>query len=150
MSCYSMSLSSRQAFYFELCRRLRSGQGVAWMIMCTFFVALFLAFCKRRHELESLGANAAEHRGILKNYSLVFIDKMVSALASLTMMSYALYYRPSSCRESGDRRFDFITLPIVLFGIFRYLYIVHQEHKGGSPTEVMLKDEAFRSLASCT
>ena len=117
-----------------------------WMIMCTFFVALFLAFCKRRHELESLGANAAEHRGILKNYSLVFIDKMVSALASLTMMSYALYTIDPQVAANLGTDGLILTLPIVLFGIFRYLYIVHQEHKGGSPTEVMLKDRSIQVI----
>ena len=117
-----------------------------WLILCTFFVALFLAFCKRRNELESLGENAAAHRGILANYSLVFIDKMVSALASLTIMSYALYtIDPKVVSRLGTDGL-ILTLPIVLYGIFRYLFLVHQKQLGGSPTEVMLKDRSIQVI----
>ena len=78
-----------------------------WLLICTFFIALFLAFCKRRHELVSLGDDAASHRGILAEYSTPFIDKMISALASMTVMSYALvYHRPSGGRQPEHRCTD--------------------------------------------
>lgn len=117
-----------------------------WLLLCTFFVALFLAFCKRRHELESLGANAAAHRGILAQYSTPFIDKMIAALASMTVMSYALYtIDPVVVQRLGTDGL-LLTLPLVLFGVFRYLYLVHQEKKGGSPTEIVLTDRGVQLI----
>ena len=117
-----------------------------WLILCTFFVALFLAFCKRRNELVSLGDAAASHRGILASYSVVFIDKMVSALASLTIMSYALYTIDPGVVKRLETDGLILTLPVVLFGVFRYLFLVHQKQKGGSPTEVMLKDRSIQLI----
>ncbi|MEE2755929.1 MAG: decaprenyl-phosphate phosphoribosyltransferase [Myxococcota bacterium] len=118
-----------------------------WLLLCTFFVALFLAFCKRRHELVSLGEDAASHRGILAEYSTPFIDKMVSALASMTVMSYALYtIDPTVIARLGTDGL-LMTLPIVLLGVFRYLYLVHQRHQGGSPTEIVLRDRSIQAIA---
>ncbi len=118
-----------------------------WLLLCTFFVALFLAFCKRRHELVSLGDDAAAHRGILAEYSTPFIDKMVSALASMTVMSYALYtIDPSVIARLGTDGL-LMTLPIVLLGVFRYLYLVHQRQQGGSPTEIVLRDHSIQAIA---
>lgn len=117
-----------------------------WLVLCTFFVALFLAFCKRRHELISLGENAASHRGILAEYSVPFIDKMVSAVASMTVMSYALYtIDPQVVHRLGTDALV-VTLPVVLFGIFRYLYLVHQKDQGGSPTQVVLRDRGVQFI----
>ncbi len=118
-----------------------------WLLICTFFVALFLAFCKRRQELVTLGDDAATHRGNLADYSLVFIDKMVSALAAMTVMSYALYtIDPRVMARLGTDGLV-LTVPLVLFGMFRYLYLVHQEGKGGSPTEVLLTDRSVQAIA---
>ena len=118
-----------------------------WLLLCTFFIALFLAFCKRRHELVSLGENAASHRGILAEYSTPFIDKMVSALASMTVMSYALYtIDPAVVNRLGTDGL-LMTLPIVLLGVFRYLYLVHQRQQGGSPTEIVLRDRSIQGIA---
>lgn len=117
-----------------------------WLLVCTFFIALFLAFCKRRHELVSLGDDAAAHRGILAHYSTPFIDKMVSSLASMTVMSYALYtIDPRVVTRLGTDGLV-ITLPLVLFGIYRYLYLVHHRQMGGSPTEVVLKDRSVQAI----
>lgn len=117
-----------------------------WLLLCTFFVALFLAFCKRRQELESLGESASAHRGILAEYSTPFIDKMISALASMTVMSYALYtIDPGVVRRLGTDGLV-LTLPLVLFGVFRYLYLVHRHDKGGSPTEVVLTDRGVQLI----
>ena len=118
-----------------------------WLLLCTFFIALFLAFCKRRHELVSLGESAQEHRGILAEYSVTFIDKMVSALASMTVMSYALYtIDPSVVKRLGTDGL-IVTLPLVLFGVFRYLYLVHQKQQGGSPTEILLRDRSIQAIS---
>lgn len=117
-----------------------------WLLICTFFIALFLAVCKRRHELISLGDEAASHRGILASYSVPFIDKMVSALAAMTVMSYALYtIDPRVIARLGTDGLV-VTVPLVLFGIFRYLFLVHIEGKGGSPTEVVLTDRGVQAI----
>jgi len=119
-----------------------------WLLICTFFIALFLAFCKRRHELVSLGDDAAAHRGILARYSIPFIDKMIGALASMTVMSYALYtIDPRVIARVGTDGLV-LTVPLVLFGVFRYLYLVHIEQKGGSPTEVVLTDRGVQAVVA--
>lgn len=117
-----------------------------WLLICTFFISLFLAFCKRRHELESLGEDAISHRGNLAHYSLQFIDKMVAALASMTVMSYALYTIDPRTVEKVGTNGLVLTVPLVLFGTFRYLYLVHLHQKGGSPTEVVLTDRGMQVI----
>jgi len=117
-----------------------------WLLLCTFFVALFLAFCKRRHEIESLGDDAASHRGILAEYSTQFIDKMISALSAMTIMSYALYtIDPKVVAKLGTDGLV-LSLPLVLLGVFRYLYLVHRHDMGGSPTEVALTDRGVQII----
>lgn len=119
-----------------------------WLLLCTFFVSLFLAMCKRRHEIESLGADAAEHRGILAEYSTRLIDQMISALAALTMMSYALYtIDPGVVAKLGTDALV-LSLPLVLLGVFRYLYLVHRHDMGGSPTEVALTDRGVQVIVA--
>ena len=124
------------------------GVGVSpWLLICTFFVALVLAFCKRRQELVTLGEDAAAHRDNLASYSTVFIDKMISSLAAMTVMSYALYTIDARVMRRLGTDALVITVPLVLFGVFRYLYLVHQEGKGGSPTEVILTDRSVQAIA---
>jgi 4-hydroxybenzoate polyprenyltransferase len=117
-----------------------------WLVICTFFIALFLAFCKRRHELISLGDDASQHRGILAEYSTPFIDKMISALASMTVMSYALYTIDGNVVRKLGTDALLITVPLVLFGVFRYLYLVHRHQLGGSPTQVVLTDRGVQVI----
>lgn len=117
-----------------------------WLVLCTFFIALFLAFCKRRHELVSLGDEAAAHRGILAEYTTPYIDKMISALASMTVMSYALYTIDPTVAAKLRTDGLVMTLPLVLFGVFRYLYLVHRHDLGGSPTEVVLTDRGVQAI----
>lgn len=118
-----------------------------WLLICTLFIALFLAFCKRRHELTSLGEDAGSHRGILAEYSVPFIDKAVSALAAMTVMSYALYTIDPSVQLRLGTDALVLTVPLVLFGVFRYLHLVHLKDKGGSPTMVMLTDISMQGVA---
>lgn len=117
-----------------------------WLVLCTFFIALFLAFCKRRQELVSLGDAAAAHRGILAEYTTPYIDKMISALASMTVMSYALYTIDPNVAAKLRTDGLVMTLPLVLFGVFRYLYLVHRHDMGGSPTEVVLTDRGVQAI----
>ncbi|MFN3198685.1 MAG: decaprenyl-phosphate phosphoribosyltransferase [Bradymonadia bacterium] len=124
------------------------GVGVSpWLLICTLFGALFLAFCKRRNELTSLGENAGSHRAILSEYSVGYIDNAISALTAMTVMSYALYtIDPAVCAKLGTDALV-LTVPLVLFGAFRYLHLVHQKDKGGSPTMVMLTDISIQGVA---
>ena len=111
-----------------------------WLLMCTILLALFLALAKRRHELVSLSTAAAEHRPSLGEYSPYLLDQMIAVVTASCVMSYALY---TTARETIERfATDRLiwTLPFVLYGIFRYLYLVHAREQGGSPTDVLLTD----------
>jgi 4-hydroxybenzoate polyprenyltransferase len=117
--------------------------GVAfshWLLICTLLGALFLALAKRRHELTLLAGGAAEHRRILGEYSPYLLDQMIAVVTASTVVSYALYtLAPETISRFGTDRLVW-TLPFVLYGILRYLYLVHQKEEGGNPTEVLLND----------
>ena len=115
-----------------------------WLLLCTLFIALFLGLCKRRHERASLGDEAAKHRALLASYSLPFLDQLILITASATLMCYALYtIDPFVCQRLNTNGL-LLTLPLVLFGIFRYLGLVYQRGEGGSPTQVVLKDRGIQ------
>lgn len=111
-----------------------------WLLVCTLLGAMFLALAKRRHELTLLAGEAAAHRRILGEYSPYLLDQMIAVVTASTLVSYAFY---TLAQETVDRfgtdRLIW-TLPLVLYGIFRYLYLVHQKEEGGSPTKVLLND----------
>jgi 4-hydroxybenzoate polyprenyltransferase len=117
--------------------------GVAfsnWLLIVTMLLALFLALSKRRHELTLLTADAAGHRRILGEYSPYLLDQMIAVVTASTVVSYALYTQvPETVSKFGTDRLVW-TLPFVLYGIFRYLYLVHQRDEGGSPSRVLLND----------
>ena len=111
-----------------------------WLILCASLLSLFLGFCKRRNELAILDDKAAEHRSILQEYSLPFLDQMISALTASTLLAYCLYtFSPEVEAELGTRYLP-LTIPFVLYGIFRYLYLVYQRDEGGSPTRTFYAD----------
>jgi len=111
-----------------------------WLIVCTGLLALFLSFTKRRHELILLGDNASAHRKILEEYSPYFLDQMIAVVTSATLIGYILYtISEETIQKFGTDKLIF-TIPFVLYGIFRYLYLVHQKTKGGNPTELLLTD----------
>lgn len=111
-----------------------------WLLVCTLLLALFLALSKRRHELTLLAEGAAGHRRILGEYSPYLLDQMISVVTASTLVSYALYASaPETVAKFGTDRLIW-TLPFVLYGIFRYLYLVHRKEEGGSPTKVLLND----------
>ena len=117
-----------------------------WLLLCTLFIALFLGLCKRRHERSSLGEDATKHRALLASYSLPFLDQLILITASATLMSYALYsIDPFVCQRLQTNGL-ILTLPLVLFGIFRYLGLVYQRNEGGSPTQVVLKDRGMQLI----
>lgn len=113
----------------------------SWLLVCTTFLALFLGFSKRRHELILLGEDAKNHRRILSEYSPYLLDQMVSVVTASTVMAYALYTTATETVEKFGTRNLIFTLPFVLFGIFRYLYLIHQKNMGGSPELIIVRDK---------
>jgi len=110
-----------------------------WILLCTLLGSLFLAFCKRRHEL-GLAEAALNHRASLGKYSTSFLDLMIAICTASTVMAYALWTMwPDTVSKYGTHAL-FWTVPFVCYGIFRYLYLVHQKNMGGSPSRVFLSD----------
>lgn len=107
-----------------------------WILLCTLLLSLFLGFSKRRHELMILQEEADSHRKILKEYSLEFIDNMLSIVTASTVMAYSLY----TFSTNSENYYMMATIPFVLYGVFRYQYIIYQKQEGGSPEETVLSD----------
>lgn len=117
-----------------------------WLLVCTTLLALFLALSKRRHELTLLAEAATDHRRILEEYSPYLLDQMVGVVTASTLVAYAIYATSAETAERlGTDRLG-LTIPFVLYGIFRYLYLVHQRRGGGSPATLLLAD---RPLLTC-
>jgi 4-hydroxybenzoate polyprenyltransferase len=118
-----------------------------WLYMVTCLLALFLALSKRRHELVLLQGQASQHRQILKEYSVPMLDQMITIIVAATIMAYSLYTFQG---PTGNHRL-IITVPLVLYGIFRYLYLVYMRMEGGSPEEILLRDRhMFVTVLLCT
>ena len=114
-----------------------------WLFLCTIFLALFLAFSKRRHELVLLADGASNQRGVLSEYSPAFLDQMMNVVTASAVVCYALYaVAPETVAKHGGRSL-LVTVPLVLFGIFRYLYLVYQRQEERNPTEAILRDPPF-------
>jgi 4-hydroxybenzoate polyprenyltransferase len=109
-----------------------------WLLLCTFLLAVFLALAKRRHELGLLEEQASSHRESLREYSVPLIDSMISATVAATILAYALYtFSPGR----GERyHYLMATVPIVAYGLYRYLFLVYGHNLGGSPEEILLTD----------
>jgi 4-hydroxybenzoate polyprenyltransferase len=117
-----------------------------WLVVCATLLALFLALSKRRHELVVLGRDAGNHRSILSRYSPYFLDQLIGIVTASTLMSYALYTLSSDVQvKFPGKRLD-LTIPFVLFGIFRYLYLVHQSEEGGNPTRLVFTDPVLLAV----
>ncbi len=112
-----------------------------WLFFCTILLALFLALSKRRHEILLLDDNAINHRRILFEYSANLLDQMISIVTTTTLIAYILYtVNPETVNKFGTDNLKY-TVPFVLYGIFRYLYLMHQKNEGGSPEKVLLNDK---------
>ncbi|HEX5131369.1 MAG TPA: decaprenyl-phosphate phosphoribosyltransferase [Candidatus Krumholzibacteria bacterium] len=110
-----------------------------WLLICTLFLSLFLAFCKRRHELLSM-ENPGEHRETLDEYSPALLDQLVSITAGGSVLAYALYtIWPETVDKFGTTNLVY-TVPLVLIGVMRYLYLVYNKQKGGSPSDLLLHE----------
>ncbi len=110
------------------------------LLICTILLALFLTLCKRRHELTSLNDSAGEHRKILTEYSPYLLDQMIAVVTASCVTAYAFYTTAQETVEKFHTRRLAWTIPFVLYGIFRYLYLVHRKEQGGSPTDILLTD----------
>ncbi len=117
-----------------------------WILVVTYLLALYLALGKRRSELVLLGAEADNHRAVLGHYTLPMVDQAISVVLGATVVAYALYtVAPETVAKVGSEGL-LATVPIVLYGLFRYLYLLHRHELGGSPTKALLTD---RPLLVC-
>jgi 4-hydroxybenzoate polyprenyltransferase len=111
-----------------------------WLLVCTFFLALFLGFNKRRHEVCLLAESAGEHRKCLVDYSTEFLDAMIAVVTAATVIAYAIYTIWPATVQKFNTQGLIYTVPFVLFGLFRYMYLVIVKNKGGSPSDVLISD----------
>ena len=121
--------------------------GVAistWFILCTFTLTLFLAAAKRRGELEQLGEEAAGHRPALAAYEVPFLDQVIGVLASATIVCYALYATGIGEGGLSASRWMQWTIPFVLYGVLRYLHLIHRREGGGDPTTLLWSDRPLQ------
>jgi len=117
-----------------------------WLLVCSILLALFLALSKRRHELVLLADNATGHRRILGEYSPYLLDQMIGVVTASTLIAYTFYTISPETQEKFGTSLLGLTVPFPLYGIFRYLYLVHKREGGGSPTTMLLND---RPLLAC-
>lgn len=114
-----------------------------WLLLCTVFLALLLILSKRRHELLLLADEAGDHRAVLQHYSATFLDQMINVVTASSVVCFALYAMDEdTVRRFGSDRLIY-TLPLVIFGIFRYLYLIYQKQDPRNPTESLLRDVPF-------
>ncbi|MGZ7064877.1 MAG: decaprenyl-phosphate phosphoribosyltransferase [Candidatus Aminicenantales bacterium] len=113
----------------------------SWLLICTILLSLFLAMGKRRYELVLLDKDAANHRPILREYNTYLLDQMISVVTASTLLAYCLYtISAETVAKFGTRNLIF-TVPFVLYGIFRYLYLIHQKAEGGTPEALIIRDK---------
>jgi 4-hydroxybenzoate polyprenyltransferase len=117
-----------------------------WLLVCTTLLALFLVLSKRRHELTLLADGAMTHRPILEEYSPYLLDQMIAVVTASTLVAYSVYATSAETAERLRTTRLGLTIPFVLYGIFRYLYLVHHKRAGGSPADLLLTD---RPLLAC-
>ena len=117
-----------------------------WLLVCTILLALFIALAKRRHEIVLLAGSAISHRPILGDYSPYLLDQMIGVVTASTLISYIFYTISPETQAKFGTAWLGLTIPFPLYGIFRYLYLVHQREGGGSPADLLLTD---RPLLAC-
>lgn len=111
-----------------------------WLVVCTLFLALFLGLSKRRNEITMLEEGAISHRAVLQHYNLPYVDSLLVIVASATLITYTIYTcSPEVVTRLGTDKL-YLTLPFVVYGLFRYFFIVHIKTEGGDPSMVLIKD----------
>lgn len=111
-----------------------------WLVLCGVTISLFLGFTKRRAEVVLLGDRAAEHRKVLADYSPAFLDQMIATVTAATIVCYALYTVDVRTQELVGSRALILSVPLGIYGIFRYLYLVYHDKSGGDPTRAVFTD----------
>jgi len=131
---------------------LRVAAGVAviqverfspWLYVCTGFLALFIALGKRRQELILLGQEAGNHRAILNEYTVDLIDRLIAIVTTSAVVAYSLY--TFLAEGLPENNLMMLTIPFVLYAVFRYLYLIHVRHEGGAPEEIFLRDRPMQA-----
>jgi 4-hydroxybenzoate polyprenyltransferase len=117
-----------------------------WLLLCTILLALFISLAKRRHELVLLTDGASGHRQTLIEYSPYLLDQMIAVVTASTLMAYVFYTISPETEAKFNTQWLGLTVPFPLYGIFRYLYLVHRREGGGSPADLLLTD---RPLLIC-
>jgi len=117
-----------------------------WLLVCTMLGALFLGLAKRRHELTLLAAGAKGHRRILEEYDPYLLDQMIGVVAAATMVAYIIYCASPETHAYFGTEWMVLTTPFPVYGLFRYLYLVHRKAGGGNPSDLLLQD---RPLLAC-
>jgi len=117
-----------------------------WLFVCTILLALFISLAKRRHELVLLADGATSHRPILGEYSAYLLDQMIAVVTASTLIAYIFYTISPETEQKFGTSWLGLTIPFPLYGIFRYLYLVHRREGGGSPADLLLND---RPLLAC-
>lgn len=116
-----------------------------WLLLTTFFISLFIGFAKRRHEMTSLGERADGHRKVLSMYNVRFADEMITTTAGMAIVFYSLYTIDSAVVSRLGTSSLVYTVPVVVYGLFRYMYLVYVKTEGGDPVDVVLKDAGIIS-----
>jgi 4-hydroxybenzoate polyprenyltransferase len=111
-----------------------------WLLLCTFSLSLFLALGKRRHEVMALNVDAGNHRPVLDHYSVQFLDQLLQAATTSTFIFYCLYSVKGNPALGLEAEKMIYTIPIVAYGVFRYMYLIYHKEDGGSPTALLLTD----------
>ena len=117
-----------------------------WLLVCTMLGALFLGLAKRRHEMTLLSEGAGGHRKILEEYDTYLLDQMIGVVAAATMVAYIIYCASPETRAYFGTEWMVLTTPFPIYGLFRYLYLVHRKAAGGNPSDLLLND---RPLLAC-
>jgi uncharacterized membrane protein YfcA len=113
-----------------------------WLYVVMTLLALYLGFGKRRAELALLSDDAATHRKVLRGYSVPLLDQYIMIVSGMTIVSYSLY--TFSAPNLPANHTMMLTIPFVVYAIFRYLYLIEVEHAGGAPEEILLSDRPFQ------
>ena len=130
---------------------LRVAAGVAvinverfspWLYVCTGLLALLIALGRRRHEMSLLGLDARNHRAILDEYNIDLVDRLIGIVSAAALVAYSLY--TFMAEGLPENNLMMLTIPFVLYGIFRYLYMLHVRHEGGAPEDIFIRDRPMQ------
>jgi 4-hydroxybenzoate polyprenyltransferase len=114
-----------------------------WLYVVTTLLALYIGFGKRRAEISVMGSSTGAHRKVLDGYSITFIDQMITVVSASTIIAYSLY--TFSAPNLPENHAMMLTIPFVLYGIFRYLYLIQMKNEGGEPEEILLHDHPLQA-----